>query len=149
PVRRLNEAIYRYPTILAPEPAEMVEKAGREQLLPTVEAMPDHVEARGRDRMPPEIKPPPQKVGQEAPIAGMKSAWCRDVLNALPAAIYTTDAAGQITFFNQAAADFAGRVPELGSDQWCVTWRLYWPDGRPMAHGDCPMARALKEDRPV
>jgi PAS domain S-box-containing protein len=73
----------------------------------------------------------------------------RDLLDALPAAIYTTDAAGHITFFNQAAVEFSGRTPEIGSDQWCVTWRLYWPDGRPMAHDECPMARALKEDRPI
>ena len=73
----------------------------------------------------------------------------RDLLDALPVAIYTTDAAGRITFFNQAAAEFAGRRPEIGSDEWCVTWRLYWPDGRPMAHDECPMARKLKEDRPT
>ena len=73
----------------------------------------------------------------------------RDLLDALPAAIYTTDAVGRITFFNQAAIEFSGRTPEIGSDQWCVTWRLYWPDGRPMAHDECPMARALKEDRPI
>jgi PAS domain S-box-containing protein len=73
----------------------------------------------------------------------------RDLLDALPAAIYTTDAAGRITSYNQAAVEFSGRTPEIGSDQWCVTWRLYWPDGRPMAHGECPMAMALKEDRPI
>jgi PAS domain S-box-containing protein len=73
----------------------------------------------------------------------------RDLLDALPAAIYTTDAAGRITFFNQAAVEFSGRSPEIGSDQWCVSWRLYWPDGRRMAHDECPMARALKEDRAI
>ena len=84
-----------------------------------------------------------------------KSEFCdrrwhfRDLLDALPAAIYTTDAVGRITFFNQAAVEFSGRRPEIGSDHWCVTWRLYWPDGRPMAHDECPMARALKEDRPI
>ena len=72
-----------------------------------------------------------------------------DLLDALPAAIYTTDAAGRITSFNQAAVEFSGRTPEIGSDQWCVTWQLYWPDGRPMGHGECPMAIALKEDRPI
>jgi PAS domain S-box-containing protein len=72
-----------------------------------------------------------------------------DLLDALPAAIYTTDAAGRITFFNQAAVEFSGRRPEIGSDQWCVTGRLYWPDGRRMAHDECPMARALREDRPI
>src|SRR5215831_15780150 len=84
-----------------------------------------------------------------------KSEFCdrrwhvRDLLDALPAAFYTTDAAGRVTSFNRAAVEFSGRTPEIGSDQWCVTWRLYWPDGRPMAHGECPMARTLKEDCPI
>jgi len=73
----------------------------------------------------------------------------RELLDALPAAIYTTDAAGRITSYNQAAVEFSGRTPEIRSDPWCVTWRLYWPDGRPMAHDECPMARALNEDRPI
>ena len=77
-------------------------------------------------------------------------AWqFRDLLDALPAAIYMTDADGRITFFNRAAVEFSGRNPELGSDQWCVTWRLYWPDGRPMAHDECPMTRTPKENRPI
>src|SRR5215471_14056995 len=75
--------------------------------------------------------------------------YFRDLLEALPMAIYTTDANGRITFFNQAAVAFSGRTPEIGSDRWCVTWHLYWPDGRPMALDQCPMARALKEDRPI
>jgi PAS domain S-box-containing protein len=73
----------------------------------------------------------------------------RELLEALPAAIYTTDPEGRITFFNQAAVELAGRKPELGSDKWCVSWRLYWPDGTPLPHDGCPMAIALKEGRPV
>ena len=73
----------------------------------------------------------------------------RGVLDALPAAVYATDAAGRVTYCNQAAIELAGRRPELGTDEWCVTWRLYWPDGRPMPHAECPMAVALKEDRAV
>ncbi|HYE44499.1 MAG TPA: PAS domain S-box protein [Caulobacter sp.] len=73
----------------------------------------------------------------------------RDLLEFLPAAIYTTDAEGRITFFNEAAVKLAGREPALGSDLWCVTWKLYWPDGAPMAHDQCPMAVALRENRAV
>lgn len=72
-----------------------------------------------------------------------------ELLEALPVAVYTTDAEGRITFFNQAAAEFWGRRPELGSAQWCGSWKLYWPDGRPMAHDECPMAVTLREGRPV
>ncbi|MFQ6241946.1 PAS domain S-box protein [Sinorhizobium meliloti] len=72
----------------------------------------------------------------------------RDLLEALPAAVYTTDAEGRITFFNKAAVEMAGRTPQIG-DKWCVTWRLYRPDGTYLPHDQCPMAVALKEDRPV
>jgi PAS domain S-box-containing protein len=72
-----------------------------------------------------------------------------ELLEALPVAVYTTDAQGRITFYNQAAADLWGHRPELGSDQWCGSWRLYWPDGRPLPHDQCPMALTLKEGRAV
>ena len=71
------------------------------------------------------------------------------MLDALPAAIYATDAEGRLTYFNRAAVEFSGRVPELGTDQWCVSWKLYRADGAPMAHDQCPMAIALKEGRAV
>jgi PAS domain S-box-containing protein len=72
-----------------------------------------------------------------------------ELLAAIPAAIYTTDAQGKITYFNQAAVDFSGRTPVLGSDEWCVTWKLYLPDGTPLPHDQCPMAVALREGRAV
>jgi PAS domain S-box-containing protein len=71
----------------------------------------------------------------------------REMIDALPAAIYTTDAQGRLTHFNTAAVKFSGRTPELGTDQWCVSWKLFYPDGTPMLHEDCPMAIALKEGR--
>ncbi|MCA1537809.1 PAS domain S-box protein [Bradyrhizobium sp. NBAIM03] len=72
----------------------------------------------------------------------------RDLLEALPAALYTTDAKGRITFYNKTAVEMAGRTP-LPGDEWCVTWKLYWPDGTPLPHDQCPMAIALREGRPV
>ena len=73
----------------------------------------------------------------------------RKVLDGLPAAIYTTDAKGRITYFNQAAAELWGCRPQLGKSEWCGSWKLYWPDGTPLPHGQCPMAMALKERRPI
>jgi PAS domain S-box-containing protein len=71
-----------------------------------------------------------------------------ELLEALPVAVYTTDAEGRITFYNEAAAELWGHRPEVGS-QWCGSWRLFWPDGRPLPHDECPMAVTLKEGRPV
>ena len=53
----------------------------------------------------------------------------RALLQAISAPIYTTDAAGRITFYNEAAELMWGRKPTLGDDQWCGSWKLYWPDG--------------------
>jgi PAS domain S-box-containing protein len=73
----------------------------------------------------------------------------QQVLNALPAAVYTTDAKGYVTYFNEPAAKLAGRRPRVGVDRWCVTWRLRTEDGHPLPLEECPMAIALKESRPV
>src|SRR3954471_4793140 len=72
-----------------------------------------------------------------------------ELLEALPVAVYTTDAEGRITFFNQAAVDLWGHRPELGTDKWCGSWRIYTLDGRRLPHDECPMAVTLKEGRPV
>jgi len=79
----------------------------------------------------------------------MREAWFRGLLSALPAAIYTTDAQGRITYYNQAAAELAGHRPEIGTDSWSIAWRLYSPDGKPLRHEDCPMAMALKTGEPI
>jgi PAS domain S-box-containing protein len=73
----------------------------------------------------------------------------RAMIDALPAAVYTTDAEGRLTHFNPAAAELAGRTPQLGTDRWCVSWKLYRDDGRPLPHDECPMAVALKEGRDI
>jgi len=73
----------------------------------------------------------------------------REMIDALPVAIYTTDAQGRLTHFNPAAVDLSGRVPELGADSWCVSWKLYRPDGTPLPHDECAMALSLKEGRAV
>ncbi|ASY73442.1 PAS domain S-box protein [Sinorhizobium fredii] len=73
----------------------------------------------------------------------------RDLIEALPGAVYTTDAEGRITSCNPAAAELWGRNPELGTDEWCGSWRMYRPDGTPLPHDESPMAIALKENRQI
>jgi PAS domain S-box-containing protein len=73
----------------------------------------------------------------------------REMMEALPAAVYTTDIQGRITHFNSACVELSGRTPVLGSDHWCVSWKLYRPDGTSLPHDECPMAIALKEGRAV
>jgi PAS domain S-box-containing protein len=73
----------------------------------------------------------------------------RNLVFALPAAVYTTDREGRITLFNDQAAQLWGRRPDLGKDLWCGSWRIFRPDGTPLPHEQCPMAVALHEGRSV
>ena len=83
-----------------------------------------------------------------APDAAAPPPRYRRFLDALGVAVYTADADGRITYFNEAAATFWGRRPQIG-EEWCGSWRLFWADGRPMRHEECPMAIALRENRTV
>jgi PAS domain S-box-containing protein len=85
---------------------------------------------------------------EEALEALAGDAWAL-VLDRIAAPTYVTDAEGQVTYWNRACVEFAGREPELGRDRWCVTWKLYTTGGDPLPHHACPMAVAIKERRAV
>lgn len=72
----------------------------------------------------------------------------RDILRALPEAVYMTDADGRITLFNEAATALWGRAPEIGQTEFCGSWKLFRQDGRPLPHAECPMALALRQRHP-
>jgi PAS domain S-box-containing protein len=70
------------------------------------------------------------------------------LLEALPMAIYATDAAGTITYFNQTAAAFVGDRPDLHGDHW-LSWPLFRLDGTVLPRAEFPTAVTLQERRPV
>lgn len=76
--------------------------------------------------------------------SGPDESRLADLLDVFPAAVYMTDAEGRVTFFNAAAEALAGRTPQIGVDQWCVTWKLYTRDGELLPLSECPMAQTLK-----
>jgi PAS domain-containing protein len=53
----------------------------------------------------------------------------RELVQALPAALFTTDGSARITFYNEAAA---------------ALWGQYWPNGEPIKPDNCPIAVALR-----
>ena len=71
----------------------------------------------------------------------------RRVLDGLPAAAYTCDADGLITYYNARAVQLWGREPKLNdpSDRFCGCFRLYSLDDAPMPHHQCWMAVAAIE----
>jgi PAS domain-containing protein len=101
------------------------------------------------DSMTPAAASPKEMISLAQAAARTSPAQLHDLLETLPAPIYTTDADGWVTFFNRACIDFAGRMPIPGKDRWCVTWKLFTTDGAFLPHEQCPMAVAIKERREV
>jgi len=99
--------------------------------------------------MIPSVADPEQMLDLAVAAARNGESELQAVLASLPAPIYTTDADGVVTFFNQACIGFAGRTPTVGKDRWCVTWKLYTAEGAFLPHEDCPMAVAIREKRSV
>lgn len=69
----------------------------------------------------------------------------RHLVKVLPAAVYSCNANGFITFYNDAAAQLWGREPEIGVDRWCGSWKIFNVDGTPLPLDECPMAVTLKQ----
>jgi PAS domain S-box-containing protein len=69
----------------------------------------------------------------------------RRLVELIPAAMYTIDAEGRITFYNEQAAAIWGRRPKLGDpdERFCGSLLLRRPDGTLLPHSETPMAEAL------
>ncbi|MCD6023655.1 MAG: histidine kinase [Fibrobacteria bacterium] len=67
-----------------------------------------------------------------------------------PAAIQTCDASGAIRDFNRRAVELWGREPVPGGEErFCGSFKLFRPDGRPMGHEQCPMAKVISGETPA
>jgi PAS domain S-box-containing protein len=79
----------------------------------------------------------------------MSTVCPQEAIEALPLAVYMTDAEGRLTFYNEAAAALWGCRPKLGESMFCGSWKLYRPDGTALPHDKCPMAMALYQRRAI
>jgi len=70
----------------------------------------------------------------------------RHLLAKMPAAAYTCDANGLITYFNERAVQLWGREPQLNDsvDRFCGSFKLFSTEGAPISHDACWMALALR-----
>ena len=91
----------------------------------------------------------PEQILNSAIDALAEGPDCRALLDEIAAPVYTTDAEGMVTYWNRACIEFAGRVPQLGEDRWCVTWHLFTTSGEPLPHESCPMAVAIQQKKSV
>jgi len=92
--------------------------------------------------------------GDTEPVARQRDLTldgARDVqhamLHVLSVAVYTTELPGTSHSIMKPAAALWGTRPTLNSGPVVRSWRMYWPDGTPLPHDECPMAVALKEKR--
>jgi len=67
-----------------------------------------------------------------------------------PVAVYSCNASGTIQEFNRRAARLWGRRPKRGdtAERFCGLLKMLHPDGVPMPHNRCPMAKVLKGEIP-
>ncbi|CAO4194156.1 hypothetical protein [Methylorubrum extorquens] len=72
-----------------------------------------------------------------------------ELLQKISAPLYTTDAEGWLTYYNDAAAELWGRHPALGEERWCGSWRIYDTDGRLLAREHWPLAVAFQQGSAV
>ncbi|MCJ2049073.1 histidine kinase [Methylobacterium sp. J-070] len=72
-----------------------------------------------------------------------------DVFQTFRSPVYTTDAEGWLTYYNEAAADLWGYHPELGKTRWCGCWRIFTLEGVVLPFDQSPIALTLKEGRPL
>ncbi|MDZ4794590.1 MAG: chemotaxis protein CheB [Bacteroidota bacterium] len=73
----------------------------------------------------------------------------RHLVKELPAAVYSCDAEGVITFYNEAAVRLWGRHPDITKDRWSGAYKIFTPDCSPLAADLSPVAIAIKEGRTI
>lgn len=72
-----------------------------------------------------------------------------DLLQHLPAAVYTCDVQGRILLYNKAAADLWGRNPQTSKGVWCGSTVMLDKDGNTIDPSASPMARTIAEERSI
>ena len=79
-------------------------------------------------------------------IVVQSEAFYRQLLKALPVAVYTCEKDGRITFFNQVATDLWGYTPDTSNNllKFCACFKVWTKDGTYLPPAETPMATALK-----
>jgi PAS domain S-box-containing protein len=88
-------------------------------------------------------------LGEEIGVAPAGERQLHQLFSLLPVGIYTCDAGGRITLFNQRAAEIWGEQPRLHSaeQRFCGAARRFTIDGHELLAAETPMAAALLEGR--
>lgn len=73
----------------------------------------------------------------------------RTLFDLVPVAVYACDKDGVILEYNKRAAKLWGQEPGNNgvAPKFCGSYKIFHPDGRPMPHEKCPMARVLRGEK--
>ncbi len=72
----------------------------------------------------------------------------RQLLDALPPPSIRRTRKGHY-LFQRRRRGIVGPASAARHQRMVRSWKLYWPDGTPLLHADCPMALAIKDNRSV
>ncbi|WHZ29586.1 MAG: PAS domain-containing protein [Nitrospira sp.] len=116
--------------------AYLVEPAEEEELIGTVQAL---------------LKLAQQERDNQRLIARLTESEMRyrSLIERMPAAMYTIDRDGRITFYNDQAAELWGRRPNLGDNDSRFGGSYKLLDGTPLPHGKTPMVDAVQSGTTV
>ncbi|AEV96593.1 PAS/PAC sensor signal transduction histidine kinase [Niastella koreensis GR20-10] len=92
--------------------------------------------------------PPGRRERMKNPVEAA-TIFTQQVIQALPAAVYTCDADGYILSYNEAAASLWGRKPEPGKELWSGAAKMYTMDGKALPLDQSSMAIAIQEGREI
>lgn len=74
----------------------------------------------------------------------------RELVAAVPAAVYSCDANGQIVYYNDRAVELWGREPLPDEPAWSLlSGRIFQPDSQPLSSDYAPIRRVLETGLPV
>jgi signal transduction histidine kinase len=75
----------------------------------------------------------------------------RELVSAMPAAVYACDVDGVITYYNQKSIEIWGRTPDLDQLPWSFldSRRMYRVDGTVLPSEDAPVRSVLRDGVPV
>lgn len=91
---------------------------------------------------PAKTKSRSRKENESSAVALNGDLRYRTLFNLVPVAVYSTDAEGVIQEYNRRAVELWGRQPKP-AERFCGSFKIFYPDGSPMPHDKCPMARVL------
>lgn len=106
-------------------------------------------------RLPAAISNALEKIGMEKMQKEIKSKIVEsekqffDLLQHLPAAVYTCDVQGRILLYNKAAKELWGRSPQTSKGVWCGSAVMMDKDGSVLDPSASPMACAIAEGRSI